>query len=72
MRLEINIWSGMTRSLIAAFLGNIVGALFVALPALYFYRDDGTSRLGDAENGEIEPHLHASSSSNTSADVKQR
>lgn len=68
---QLIIWSGITRSLIAAFLGNIVGAMFVALPALYFYLgDDNASRLEDAETGQIEPHLHASSSSNTSAEVK--
>jgi len=54
------------------FFGNIVGALFVAVPAFYFYLgDDNTPRLEDAETGQIEPHLHASSSSNSSAEVKQ-
>ncbi|TFY71693.1 hypothetical protein EVG20_g1311 [Dentipellis fragilis] len=42
------------KSLIAAYIGNIVGALFVALPAVYFYlwdwRADG---LRDAEAGEV-------------------
>jgi len=28
------------RSLIAAYLGNIIGALIVALPAVYWYLDD--------------------------------
>ena len=45
--------------------------MFVALPALYFHLgDNNTSRLEDAESGQIEPHLHASNSSNNSAEVK--
>ena len=53
----------VTRSLIAAFLGNVVGAMFVAVPALYFYLWDGhLSRLGDAENGEIKSSNNSSSS----------
>ncbi|TFK73997.1 putative formate/nitrite transporter [Pluteus cervinus] len=40
------------KSLIASFIGNVVGALFVALPACYFYlRDETTGGLRDAENG---------------------
>ena len=47
--------------------------MFVAVPAFYFYLgDNNTSRLEDAETGQIEPHLHASNSSNTSAEVKER
>ncbi|TFY82348.1 hypothetical protein EWM64_g1664 [Hericium alpestre] len=41
------------KSLIAAYIGNIVGALFVALPAVYFYLDDWRAAgLADAEAGE--------------------
>lgn len=55
----------MTRSLIASWVGNLVGALIVALPATYFYlskhtpipgtqrwfREDA-NRLRGAEEGE--------------------
>ncbi|THH21326.1 hypothetical protein EW146_g214 [Bondarzewia mesenterica] len=44
------------RSLIAAYLGNIVGALFVALPAVYFYLHDyRADGLVEAEAGEVFP-----------------
>lgn len=43
----------LSRSLIAAYLGNIVGALLVALPALYFYAPDyRASGLLAAEAGQ--------------------
>lgn len=38
--------------MIASYLGNIVGALFVALPAVYFYLDD--YRYTDTETSEME------------------
>lgn len=42
------------RSLIASFLGNVVGALFVALPATYMYLGDyKAGGLRPAEDGEI-------------------
>jgi len=68
---ELTVAEYIKKSLIAALLGNIVGALFVALPALYFYSGDGSTRLEDAETGKIEPHLRASNSSNTSAEGKR-
>jgi hypothetical protein len=41
------------RSFFAAYLGNIVGALLVALPAVYFYlKDYNAGGLVDAEAGE--------------------
>ena len=43
-----------SRSLIAAYIGNIVGALFVGLPAVYCYLNDyhpTDSALKDLENG---------------------
>lgn len=44
----------LSRSLIAAFLGNVVGALFVALPATYMYLGDySAGGLRSAEDGEI-------------------
>ncbi|KAF9263246.1 Formate/nitrite transporter [Marasmius fiardii PR-910] len=39
------------KSLIAAYIGNIVGALFVGLPPLYYYLRRGENGLSDAENG---------------------
>jgi formate/nitrite transporter len=70
---DLTVAEYIRKSLIAAFLGNVVGAMFIALPAIYFYDfgDDNASRLQDAETGQSEPHLHASSS-NSSAEVKQR
>jgi len=69
---DLTVAEYIKKSLIASLLGNIVGAMFIALPAIYFYSGDKyTSRLEDAETGKIEPHLRASSSSNTSADAKR-
>ena len=44
------------RSLIAAYLGNIVGALLVGLPALYFFGAEYREavRLRTVEAGEVE------------------
>lgn len=45
------------KSLIASYLGNIVGALFVGLPALYMYLGDyhfTDSHLRNLENGNGE------------------
>jgi len=42
------------KSFIASYLGNIVGALLVALPAVYFYLSDYTAGgLVEAEAGEV-------------------
>ena len=42
------------RSLIASYLGNIVGALLVGIPALYFYAPDYQARgVRDVEAAEI-------------------
>ncbi|KAJ3808479.1 putative formate/nitrite transporter [Lentinula lateritia] len=42
------------KSLIAAYLGNVIGALFVAMPATYFYlRDYNAGNMRIAENGEL-------------------
>ena len=49
------------RSLIAAFLGNVVGALLVGLPAVYLYLGDyGAGGLLNAENGEVESNSQLS------------
>lgn len=44
------------RSFIAAYIGNIIGALFVALPAVYFYLSDYRAEANvadvDVEAGE--------------------
>lgn len=43
------------RSLIASFLGNIIGALFVGLPAVYFYLGDWRAGgLRDVEEARID------------------
>ncbi len=53
------------RSLIAAYLGNIVGALLVGLPALYFYAPDWKAGgLRDAEAGEAINESEGGTSSN--------
>jgi hypothetical protein len=40
------------KSLIAAWLGNLVGALLVAVPAMYFYLS-ADNALRDVEEGEV-------------------
>jgi len=61
------------KSLIAAFLGNAVGALFVALPAVYMYLGHHDGALRTAENGEVmnEPLSYVSNSSQD-IEAKQR
>lgn len=50
------------RSLIAAYLGNIIGALFVGLPAVYFYLGDWTAGgLRNAEEAQVEKRSDTSS-----------
>ncbi|CDO72776.1 hypothetical protein BN946_scf184994.g29 [Trametes cinnabarina] len=51
---DLTVAQYIRKSLIAAYLGNIVGALLVALPALYFYAPDykPASILQEAEEGE--------------------
>ncbi|KAI0743439.1 Formate/nitrite transporter [Daedaleopsis nitida] len=53
---DLTVAEYIRKSLIAAYLGNIVGALLVALPALYFYAPDldyRASGLREAEAGEV-------------------
>ncbi|KAK1225715.1 hypothetical protein PQX77_011335 [Marasmius sp. AFHP31] len=52
---DITVGQYIGKSFIASYLGNIVGALLVGLPALYFYlRDtDHTSILNEAERGHV-------------------
>ncbi|KAL1728848.1 Formate/nitrite transporter [Schizophyllum commune] len=51
------------KSLFAAFFGNIVGALFVALPAVYFWLGDyKAGGLREAEQGEVMNTLRTSNS----------
>ncbi|KAI0674823.1 Formate/nitrite transporter [Trametes maxima] len=50
---DLTVAEYIRKSLIAAYLGNIVGALLVALPALYFYgADHPAGALRAAEAGE--------------------
>ena len=62
--------STLFRSLIAAYLGNIVGALLVGLPALYFYAPDyKVGGLRDAEAGEVTDSQDRDSEGPTSSNV---
>ncbi|KAI0823708.1 Formate/nitrite transporter [Trametes gibbosa] len=51
---DLTVAGYIRKSLIAAYLGNIVGALLVALPALYFFAPEYTpgGALRNAEEGE--------------------
>jgi len=50
---DLTVAAYIRKSLIAAYLGNMVGALFVALPAVYFYLSDSTQgHATDLEEGE--------------------
>ncbi|KAJ7178439.1 Formate/nitrite transporter [Mycena crocata] len=52
---DLSVAGYIRKSLIASYLGNIIGALLVALPATYFYLSDyDVGGLRDAEAGEIE------------------
>ena len=50
------------RSLIAAFLGNVVGALFVAIPAVYFFLGDYDCQLDSRKLQGIEEGLNVTGS----------
>lgn len=49
---DLSVAAYIRKSLIASYLGNIVGALFVALPAVYFYLGD--YHFSDAETSKME------------------
>ncbi|KAI0055187.1 Formate/nitrite transporter [Artomyces pyxidatus] len=49
---DLTVAEYIRKSLIAAFIGNAVGALFVALPAVYFYLGDYTGPAGSLEKAE--------------------
>jgi len=51
---QLTVAEYIRKSFIASYLGNIIGALFVAVPAIYFYLSDSTANsLGGAEEGEV-------------------
>lgn len=51
--LQLTIAAYIRKSFIAAYLGNIVGALFVAIPAIYFYLwDPAADSLREVEECE--------------------
>jgi formate/nitrite transporter len=51
---DLTVAAYIKKSLIAALIGNIVGALLVGMPATYFFlRDDHSGGLRSAENGEV-------------------
>lgn len=60
--------------MIAAYIGNIVGALFVALPAVYFYLGDynyaAESQLVAMETAEGPDRTTPDSSSNNNSNEK--
>ncbi|KAJ8482379.1 hypothetical protein ONZ45_g14973 [Pleurotus djamor] len=61
------------KSLIAAYLGNIVGALLVALPATYFYLGDyNAGGLRDAEAGQGHHHHNGGGGVNVSSERSSR
>jgi hypothetical protein len=52
--LQLTAAAYIRKSFIAAFIGNIVGALFVAIPAIYFYLSDSSAdALQGAEQGNV-------------------
>jgi len=58
---DLTVAEYIRKSLIASYLGNIVGALFVALPATYFYLwDYEAGGLRAAEAAEVEQRDHSS------------
>jgi formate/nitrite transporter len=66
---DLTVAGYIRKSLIAAYLGNIVGALLVALPATYFYLwDYDVSGLRSAEAGEVD----STKDSNSLPDEKTR
>ncbi|KAJ4002154.1 Formate/nitrite transporter [Lentinula boryana] len=56
---DLTVAEYIRKSLIAAYLGNIIGALFVGMPATYFYlRDYNAGSMRAAENGELSNDEH--------------
>jgi len=51
---DLTVAAYIRKSFIAAYIGNIVGALFVAIPAIYFYLSDSSAdALHGAEQGNV-------------------
>jgi len=51
---QLTVAEYIRKSFIAAYLGNIIGALFVAGPAIYFYLSDySADKLRGVEEGEV-------------------
>ncbi|KAL0566336.1 hypothetical protein V5O48_015680 [Marasmius crinis-equi] len=61
---DLTVGEYIRKSFIAAYLGNIVGALLVGLPPLYFYLRGTDNVLSDAERGQRSSSLRDASSDN--------
>jgi len=71
---DLTVAAYIRKSFIAAYLGNIVGALFVALPAIYFYLSDssGDTLRGVEQGQELNEGLvHANGASSSSSQEKR-
>jgi uncharacterized membrane protein len=52
--LQLTVAAYIRKSFITAYIGNIVGALFVVIPAIYFYLSDSSAdALHGAEQGNV-------------------
>ena len=69
--LQLTVAAYIRKSFIAAYIGNIVGALFVAIPAIYFYLSDSSvDALHGAEQGNVLTEKQGNGASSTSSQGK--
>ena len=69
--LQLTVAAYIRKSFIAAYLGNIVGALFVAMPAIYFYLSDPSAdALHGAEQGNVLTEKRGNGASSPSSQGK--
>jgi len=68
---DLTVAAYIRKSFIAAYLGNIVGALFVAIPAIYFYLSDPSAdALHGAEQGNVLTEKRGNGASSPSSQGK--